>query len=134
MDESLKFKNKPMKAGFPNASEDAVFSRLNLHELLVKRPSSTYFMRLEGSLGFGRGDLARTLLVVDKGARMTSGDILVVSIRGEFGLKRYRKVRGRNWLVSVKGRERPIEMIGEDSQEVSVWGVVLHIIESVRGI
>ncbi len=131
MDESLKFKNQPMRAGFPNAAADAVFTKLNLHTLLIKRPSSTYFMRLDGSLGHKQYECTQTLVIVDRSLEMRSGDIIVVSIRGEQVLKQYKKVRGRNWLLPVGDQAKAVEM--EYDEEIAVWGVVLHMVESMRG-
>lgn len=129
---SAKLTNKPIHAGFPNAADEAVYNQLNLHKLLIKRPSSTFFMRLDGSLHSESYIPSQTILVVDREPKIRSGDILVVDYRGEMVVKIYKKVNGCNWLLSLSGRENPIEL--KDDEDVTVWGVVLHFIESTRGI
>ena len=130
MDASLKFKNKPMRAGFPNAAADAVFTKLNLHEKLIKRPSSTYFMCLDGRLLPKQYEPMQTLVIVDRSLQMQPGDVIVVSIRGEMLLKHYKKVRGRNWLLPLIDEGRAQEL--KFDEEIQVWGVVLHMVESFR--
>ncbi len=131
MDAALKFKNQPMRAGFPNAAADAAFTKLNLHEKLVKRPASTYFMRLDGRLLPKQYEPTRSLVIVDRSLTMRSGDVIVVTIRGEMVLKQYKKVRGRNWLLPVTEEGRPQEL--RFDEQIEVWGVVLHIVETMRG-
>jgi len=133
MHQSLKLTDKPIRAGFPNAADESAYHKLNLHKLLIKRPSSTFFMRLDGSLQDKTYKHTETLLVVDRAPKIRSGDLLLVVYRGEMVLKAYKIVRGRHWLLSVKGHEEKAIELMED-EDIDVWGVVLHIIESVRGI
>ena len=131
MDQTLKLVDKPIKAGFPNAADEAVYNKLNLHKLLVKRPSSTYFMRLDGSLG-GRSYIhTETILVVDRAAEIQSGDVVVIINRGEMMLKTYKRVGQKHLLVAItENTGGPIGL--SDEEETQVWGVVVHIIESVK--
>jgi DNA polymerase V len=131
MDESLKLKNQPMRAGFPNAAADAVFTKLDIASMLIKSPASTYYMRLDGSLTQKSYVPTQTLLVVDRAAKIRSGDIIICSIRGELVLKHYKKVHNRNWLLPVGEDGKALEFAYDE--EISIWGVVLHVIESIRG-
>jgi DNA polymerase V len=130
MDEELKLTSKPIHAGFPNAADEAVFNKLNIHTLLIKSPSSTYFMRLEGSLGDKSYKCTRTLLVVDRGLEIRSGDVAVFDIRGRLVVKVYKSIRGRDWILPLNGLGRNIELT--DEEDIAVWGVVVHIVESMR--
>ena len=132
MHQSLKLTDKPIHAGFPNAADEANYNKLNLHKLLIKRPSSTFFMRLDGGLHAQTYKHSQTLLIVDRAPKMQSGDLIVVSYRGEMMIKTYKVVRGRHWLLPVRESKRAIEL--SDDDEIVVWGVVLHIVESTRGI
>ena len=130
MDTSLKFTAQPMRAGFPNAASDAVFTKLDLHTKLIKRPSSTYFMSLDGRLLPKQYEPTQTMVIVDRSLSMQSGDIIVVAIRGEMVLKQYKKVKGRNWLLPVVDEGKAIEFAYDE--QIEIWGVVLHMIESFR--
>ncbi len=132
MHQSLKLTDKPIHAGFPNAADEANYNKLNLHKLLIKRPASTFFMRLEGSLHPKTYKHTETFLIVDRSPKIKSGDLLVISYRGELAIKTYKVVKGRHWLLSVRDGSRAIELTDDDN--IVVWGVVLHIIESTRGI
>ena len=132
MHQSLKLTDKPIHAGFPNAADEAAYNKLNIHKLLIKRPASTFFMRLDGSLHSQTYKHTQTTLIVDRSPKIESGDLLVVSYRGEIVIKTYKVLKGRHWLLSVRDGTRAIELTEDDS--VTVWGVVLHVIESTRGI
>lgn len=132
MHQSLKLTDKPIHAGFPNAADEANYNKLNIHKLLIKRPSSTFFMRLEGSLHTQTYKHTQTLLIVDREPKIQSGDLLVISYRGEMTIKTYKSVRGRHWLLPVREDKRAIELT--DGDDVTIWGVVLHIVESTRGV
>ena len=88
-------------------------------------------MRLDGFLGPKQYKPTQTLLVVDRSLKLRSGDVIVVAIRGEFALKQYKKVKNRNWLLPVGDSGRALEL--NYDEEIQVWGVVLHTIESMRG-
>lgn len=133
MDESLKLTTKPIHAGFPNAADEAVLNKLNIHKLLIKSPSSTYFMRLDGVLGAKSYIPSRTLLIVDRSLKLRSGDIVVSVIRGEMVLKIYKVILSRHWLVSVDGSARNVEITDEDA-DILIWGVVIHTVESMRDV
>lgn len=131
MDQTLKLVDKPIKAGFPNAADEAVYNKFNLHTLLVKRPASTYFMRLDGSLG-GRSYIhTETILVVDRAAEMRSGDVIVAINRGEMILKTY-QIRGKKHLLLPIVHDDGSPLFLSDEEETQVWGTVVHIIESVK--
>ena len=62
--------------------------RLNLNQLLVSHPSSTYFMRLAATHAFAapyaKGDIA----IVDRSQKVKSGDLAVISDDTSFRLVR----------------------------------------------
>ena len=130
--QSLKLTDKPIHAGFPNAADEAAYNKLNLHKLLIKRPSSTFFMRLDGGLHSSTYKHTQTMLIVDREPKIQSGDLLVVSYRGEMVIKTYKVLKNRHWLLSVRDGSGAIELTEEDN--ITVWGVVLHIVETTRGV
>lgn len=75
-------------AGFPNPAADKSLGNLDLHQLLVPRPASTFIFRIAGSqwqeLGIFDGDLA----VIDRALSGHSNDIIVWwnEETGEFAL------------------------------------------------
>lgn len=117
-------------AGFPSPADDAPAHSLDLNRLVVRNPSSTFFVRVAGDsmrdAGIDDGDL----LAVDKSLEAEDGTIAVCFLDGEFTLKRVRIERGRLLLVPANARYRPIEVSPEE--EFAVWGVVTYVIKKLR--
>jgi len=94
-------------AGFPNpaAERDHHKPTLSLDQLLVPRPNSTYFFRVQGhqwsDQGINDGDLA----VVDRALQPAPHDI-VVAWQDDFVLQRYNTV----------------------SSDAQIWGVVTAVV------
>lgn len=63
--------------GFPNASDDTRLKTLSLDTLLVPRPNSTYYFRIEGRLweeiGIFDGDLA----LIDRALQPSPHDLVI---------------------------------------------------------
>jgi DNA polymerase V len=55
-----------VSAGFPSPAEDYTDRRLDLNELLIKNPSATFFVRVEGDSMIGAGIQHDDILVVDR--------------------------------------------------------------------
>lgn len=120
--------NATVRAGFPNPAEDAGGFALDLNELLVRRPISTFYLRVEGDSMQGAGIRSGDIVVVDKSIEPRSGDVVVAAIDGEFTLKRLRKQGSKVWLVPENDEFAPIEL--EDGQDLALWGVVTYSIHA----
>ena len=81
----------PIRAGFPNPAEDTSGVAMDLNELLVRHPVSTYYLRVEGDSMSGAGIASGDIVVVDKSLEAKSGDVVVAAVEGEFTLKRLKK-------------------------------------------
>ncbi|QDQ42541.1 LexA family protein [Methylacidiphilum kamchatkense] len=88
-------------AGFPNPGDDYLEKSLSLDELLVKRPSSTFFVRASGYSMEGEGIRNGDILVVDRAETPKNGSIVIAAINGELAVKKLRIEGGRAWLLSV---------------------------------
>lgn len=120
----------PVRAGFPNPAEDADEIALDLNDLIVKNPVSTFYIRVEGDSMIGAGIKSGDIVVVDKSLNPKSGDIVVAAVEGEFTLK-YLKLRdSQAWLVAANPDFEPIAM--HEATDAGVWGVVTYIIHKVR--
>lgn len=96
--------------GFPNPATDNTLTSLNINELLIKHPASTFFMQIEGHqwqrYGIFNGDIA----IIDRSLSVLRKDVVVYWAGGDFGIKR------RNSL--------PVD--------TTVWGVVTAIVHRYR--
>jgi DNA polymerase V len=108
-------------AGFPVHGDDTVDESLNVHDLLVKNPASTFFVRVQGDSMEGVGIFSGDVLVVDRSIEAVSGKIVVAVVSDGLVVKRLSKVGDDFALLSENAAYEPI-ILGEDG--CHVWGVV----------
>lgn len=84
---------------------------LDLNKHLVRNPSATFFMQVEGAGLFDASICNGDLLVVDKSVEPYNGCIAVCNIDGEFILQR----------INMED--------GNDYNDFTVWGVVRYSIK-----
>ncbi len=116
-------------AGFPSPADDHMERRLDLNEFLVKRPTSTFFVRVEGLSMIDAGIRPDDVLVVDRAEEAADGRIVVAAVDGELTVKRLHKKGARMYLMPENPDFRPIEITGET--EFVIWGVVTSVIHKV---
>jgi DNA polymerase V len=120
----------PIKAGFPNPAEDARGLGLDLNELIIKHPVSTYYLRVEGDSMSGAGVINGDIVVVDKSLEPKSGDIVVAAVDGEFTLKHLKRDGAKAWLVAAHPDYPPIAL--HEATDAAIWGVVTYVIHQAR--
>ncbi len=115
------FSSRP-SAGFPAPGDDQVERVLDINDLVVKHPASTFFVRVEGDSMEGAGIFSGDVLVVDKAADAKDGSIVVAAVNGEMVVKRLSVENNQHLLVSENENYSPIA-VSED-EDCHVWGVV----------
>jgi len=98
---------------------------LDLNRELIKRPASTFFVRLHDESLKNEGDL----LIVDKSTEPYDGCLVVAFVDGEFILKRIKIEDDTIWIVSAKDNYKPIKV--EPGNEHTIWGVVKYLIKKM---
>jgi len=88
---------------------------------LVKEPC--FALRVVGDSMIEAGILENDYVIVQKGARVTSGDIVVALVGGETTVKRYREREGEVWLMPENPRHSPIRVTGEGWVQGKVVGL-----------
>lgn len=116
------FASRPA-AGFPAPGDDLIEKALDINDLVVKHPASTFFVRVEGDSMEGAGIFSGDVLVVDRAVEATEGKIVVAAVYGELVVKRLGKNQGMLALFSENAEYAPI--IVSESEDVFVWGVVV---------
>ena len=109
-------------AGFPSPAEGYLQRPIDLNELLVASPPSTFMFRVEGHSMVGAHIHDGDLVIVDRALEAHDKDIVLAVIDGEFTIKRLRRTRGRVWL-QPENREFPCIELSEE-REGTVWGIV----------
>lgn len=108
-------------ASFPNPAQDYYTGPVSLDRHLVKRPASTYVLRVGSDalceMGIHEGDE----LLVDRGLEPRPGRVMVVVHDGEHRLGRFEVIGGRAVLVTEL-EEIPL------TADVEPWGVAFVVI------
>lgn len=123
--------NAPVRAGFPNPAEDAAGMALDLNQLLVKHPVSTYYLRVEGDSMKDAGISPGDIVVVDKSLEPKNGDIVVAALDGDFTLKQLKKLGSEVWLVAANPAYPPLA--AHEASDFALWGVVTYVVHRFRG-
>ena len=124
--DKIPFFGTSVPAGFPSPAADYNEDRIDLNELLIKTPSATFFVKVEGESMIEAFIPPKALLLVDRSLNANTGDIVVAVINGEFTVKRFVKTQGVTFLSPANTKYKPIK-ITED-MSFQVWGVVSRII------
>ncbi len=110
-------------AGFPAPGDDQVENILDINDLVVKNPASTFFVRVQGDSMIGAGIFNGDVLVIDRSKESKDGVIVVAAVNGELVVKRLSIKGNQHLLVSENENYAPI-IVGED-EECFIWGVVV---------
>ncbi len=122
-------KQTPVKAGFPNPAEEANLAGLSLHDLVIKRPASTFFMRVSGQIQIW-GIFKNDLLIIDKSLDPQPGDLVVAWHNGEFKIGQVGVKGSVRALLSSQGEVLADTISGQDLQ---IWGVITYNLHSHKG-
>ena len=97
-------------AGFPSPADDYLDKNLDLNEYLIKNPSSTFCVRVEGSSMVKAGIHDGDILIVDRSLEPVDKKIVIAVVNGELTVKRIRKVKGKVYLEPESDEFKPIEL------------------------
>ena len=115
-----------VKAGFPSPAMDYLEERINLNDVLIQHPLSTFLIECSGDSMISAFIPPKAILVVDKSILPSNGDIVVAVMNGDFTVKFLKKNDLRCWLVPGNSKYKEIEITPE--MNMQVWGVVVKII------
>lgn len=130
MTHALPFYEEGLPAGFPSPADDYLEKSLDLHELIVKHPAATFFIRVQGESMQGAGIFSEDILVVDRSLSPLHNQIVVALLNGEFTVKRLQIKQNSCTLVAEHPGYAPIDISSDD--DFHVWGVVTYVIHRAR--
>lgn len=122
----LPFFTSSVQAGFPSPADDYVEKQLDLNELMVSHPSSTFFVKVEGESMRNAGIQSGDTLVVDRSITPSHGKIVVAIIDGEFTVKRLTIQNGKFYLVPENESFSKLKI--DENSDFQIWGVVTYVI------
>lgn len=116
-----------VSAGSPVEASDVIEGEIDLGEMLLEHPESTYFIRVVGDSMTGAGIMDGDTLIVDCSLTPKSGQIVIARVYGELTVKRYVTKGGEAVLRAENKRFKDI-MITED-MDFTIVGVVRSCIK-----
>ncbi len=115
-----------VEAGFPSPAEDYIDKKLDLNQLLIPHPASTFFVKVSGYSMIGARIQPGDILVVDRSLEAVDKKIVIAVVEGEFTVKRIRIQEGKTALIPENKEYQPI-ILTEES-DVTIWGIVTSVI------
>jgi len=121
--------NYSVSAGFPSPADDHLEKNLDLNEYLIKNPTSTFFVRVQGDSMVGAGINSNDILIVDRSLEMSNGKIIIAVLYGELTVKRLRLSKNEMWLDADNNKFDPIKVTEE--MNFHVWGIATNVIHKL---
>lgn len=119
----------PASAGFPSPAADELDDEIDLRDLLMPRPGSTFWFRVDGECLHDAGILDGDFVAVDKSVQAKIGHVALCLIDGDFMLKVLgHDGEGRRCLKTAdrEGRDRIIPF----REGMSIEGVVVSVMRA----
>ncbi|MDX9791479.1 MAG: translesion error-prone DNA polymerase V autoproteolytic subunit [Candidatus Kapaibacterium sp.] len=116
-------------AGFPSPADDYLESKLDLNDLLIRNPASTFFVRVTGDSMVNAGISSEDILVVDRSLEPKDGSVVIAVVDGELTVKRLSYKNGQVYLIPENDIYSQIEIT--EAMNFEVWGVVRAVIHDM---
>ena len=120
---NIPFYSQAVAAGFPSPADDFLEFDLSLDKKLIKHPSATFFVRVNGTSMVNAKIFDGSILLIDRAENIKNGDIVLAVVDGDFTVKRYRKSGETVLLYPENKNMRPIKIA--QGSESYVWGKVM---------
>lgn len=117
-----------VEAGFPSPAEEELADTISLDEMLIKDKTASFLLKVSGDSMREAGILPKDMVIVDKGLRPKSGDIVIAQVDGEWTMKYLRIKKGVVTLVPANPKYEPIV----PKSELTIAGVVTAVIRKYR--
>ena len=118
-----------VSAGFPSPAENDIEQTLDLNELLIRHPASSFFLRIAGNSMIKAGIHHDDILIIDRSLQATHGKIVIAVVDGELTVKRLYRQNNQIRLVAENDGYLPIEI--SEEMQLQIWGVVTAVIHPV---
>lgn len=112
-------------AGFPSPAMDYLEKPIDLNDVFIKNPLSTYMCESEGTSMINAFIPPKAQLLVDRSITPKNGDIVLAILDGEFTIKFLKKNDFRCWLCPANSKFPDIEITEE--MNMQIFGVVMTI-------
>ena len=119
-----------VSAGFPSPAQDYIEDSIDISQMLIKNPASTFLVKAQGDSMKDSNIQNGDILLVDKSLEVRNNDIVIAYIDGEFTVKRYFKNRKSITLYPANDNYKPIHI--SSNTDFLIWGVVTYVLHKYR--
>lgn len=119
----------PASCGWPSPADDYIQGPINLHEVCVRNPAETFFLKASGDSMIGVGIHNDDLLVVDRSIDPVSGRVVIAALDDELLVKKLVRRKGKVLLVPANPDYPVIDVT--EREYVHVWGVVTWVMHKL---
>lgn len=115
-------------AGFPSPAEEELVDTLSLDDFLIQNREASFLLKVSGDSMTGAGIMPGDMVIVDKGQRAKSGDIVIAQVDGEWTMKYLRKRGETVTLLPANPKYQPIR----PKTELKIAGVVTAVVRKYK--
>ncbi len=117
----------PLNAHFPSPAEEWAERRVDLNDLLLLHPITSFYARVTGNSMSNAGIQDGDIVIVDRALDPWDNCIVVARLNHEFTIKRLRMIDGSMRLQSEHPDAHPPILITSQT-DFHLWGVVVCVI------
>jgi SOS regulatory protein LexA len=117
----------PVRAGMPEAVDDADADALTIDDYLIEHPSQTVLIRVKGDSMMDAGIFDGDLVVVEKRPAAHKGDIVVAIVDNQFTLKRLEQEQGR-YVLKAENKAYPVI---RPEGALEIFGVMVGLVRKL---
>jgi len=130
MKETLPIILQKVSAGFPSPATDYIEEQIDLNKELIKKPSSTFLIRVQGNSMLDCKIAEGDVLIVDRSLALKTNSVAVLNFEGELVVKKIVKKKEKYFLLSKKNNStKEIEI--NTNLNTELWGVVTYVIHKL---
>ena len=130
MNETLPIILQKVSAGFPSPATDYIEEQIDLNKELIKKPSSTFLIRVQGNSMIDHKITEGDVLIVDRSLSLKTNSVAVLNFEGELVVKKIVKKKEKYFLLSKKNNStKEIEI--NTNLNTELWGVVTYVIHKL---
>ncbi|MGC0371507.1 MAG: hypothetical protein DGJ47_000196 [Rickettsiaceae bacterium] len=118
-----------VEAGYPSTAEDHIEDTLDMNQMLIRNPETTFCVKVTGLSMVEAGIYEGDRLLVDSSLTPKDGKIVIAAIDGMLTVKRLGMIDKKPYLLPENSSFEPIPIL--ENSELHIWGVVTNIIRKL---
>jgi len=126
----VRFVGQQVHAGFPSPADDFIETAVDLNQVLIQNPTSTFLWRVVGDCMIDCRIFSGDVVIVDRALAPRHRSIVLAIIDNAPTLKRLKR-RGGIMVLHNENATLPPFTVSEGT-EVSIWGVVTATIRDLH--